>query len=317
VVPLILLLILPAFERKTPPRRRLLTAISNGDGGIANDRYGRLVLPCHPAGMGSYQWNAADYARHSAGQEQWARELIGRAGLVPDDRVLDIGCGDGRITAAIAKLVPDGAVLGIDLSADMVQHAIGHFPARDYPNLGFEQADARALPFDGGFTFVFSNAVLHWIRDQRPVVAGIARALAPGGRCLLQMGGRGNAADVIRVFDSVSGEPAWRHWYEGFESSYGFHGDDDYRGWLADAGLVADHVALIEKDMVHADRDAFIGWLRTAWHPYTSPVPEAVRPALIEIVADRYLEAHPRDAEGRVHVMAIRLQVEARRGVKP
>jgi trans-aconitate 2-methyltransferase len=260
-----------------------------------------------------YQWNAADYAKHSAGQEQWARELLERAALVPDDRVLDIGCGDGRTTAAIASQVPEGTVLGVDLSADMVAHAAAHFPPSAYPNLRFAQGNASALTFDRAFTFVFSNAALHWIRDHGPVLAGIARALVPGGRCLMQMGGRGTAAAVIRAVDAVRSQPAWRGWFEGFESSYGFHGDDDYRAWLAAAGLVADQVALIEKDMVHADVAAFEGWLRTAWHPYTSPVPPDQRPAFIAAAARAYLDSQPPDAEGRVHVQMIRLQVEARK----
>jgi trans-aconitate 2-methyltransferase len=262
-----------------------------------------------------YEWNASDYARHSAGQEQWARELLARAALVPNDRVLDVGCGDGRTTAVIASMVPEGTVLGVDLSADMVKHATEHFPANRYPNLGFEQADARALPYEDAFTLVFSNAVLHWIRDHQPVLAGIARALVPGGRCILQMGGRGNAAGVIRAFESVQREPQWRRWFEGFESTYGFHGDDDYRAWLKDAGLTAadDRVSLIEKDMIHADRDAFVGWLRTAWHPYTTPVPAEERATLLDAAADRYLQEFPADADGRVHVLMIRLQVEARK----
>jgi trans-aconitate 2-methyltransferase len=260
-----------------------------------------------------YQWNASDYARHSAGQEEWARELLAGAALVPDDRVLDVGCGDGRITAGIARLVPEGRVVGVDLSADMVRHAAEHFPPCEYPNLSFRQANASALTFDRDFTLVFSNAALHWIRHHRPIVAGIARALVPGGRCILQMGGRGNAATVIRAFDAVQRLPAWRDWFDGFESSYGFHGDDDYRLWLNEAGLVPDRVALIEKDMVHADREAFVGWLRTAWHPYTSSVPADRRAALVDAVVDRYLDERPPDADGRVHVKMIRLQVEARR----
>lgn len=262
---------------------------------------------------GMYQWNATDYARHSAGQEKWAREMLERAALAPDERVLDLGCGDGRITAAIARLVPEGTVLGVDLSPTMVLHATAQFPASEFPNLAFEQMDASALPFDGAFTFIFSNAVLHWIRDHRPVLAGIARALAPGGRCLLQMGGRGNGDDAVRAFTEVCSYAAWQPWYEGFESTYGFHGDDDYRVWLAEAGLIADRVALIEKDMIHADREAFLGWLRTAWHPYTSPVPGDLRPALLDAVTDHYLDQHPPDADGRVHVRMIRLQVEAHR----
>src|SRR5262249_38030553 len=155
-----------------------------------------------------YEWNASDYARHSAGQEQWARELLAVAALVTDDRVLDVGCGDGRVTAAIARQVPDGAVVGVDLSADMVKQAAEHFPPHEYPNLRVAQGDASALPFARAFPLVFSNAALHWVRKHRPIVAGIARVLVPGGRCILQMGGRGTADDVIRAFDAIQRSPA-------------------------------------------------------------------------------------------------------------
>src|SRR5882757_1470762 len=110
-----------------------------------------------------YQWNAADYAKHSQGQERWAQELLAGSELRSDETVLDIGCGDGRTTAVIAQRVPNGTVLGVDLSADMVQHASDCFG--DIHNLAFQQADASALPFDSRFTLVYSNATLHWVRD--------------------------------------------------------------------------------------------------------------------------------------------------------
>jgi len=260
-----------------------------------------------------YDWNAKDYAKHSASQEQWARELLERAALTPADHVLDLGCGDGRITAEIAKLVPDGRALGLDLSADMVKHAAEHFPPSLYPNLRFTQGDASALPFDGAFSVVFSNAALHWIRDHRPVLAGIARSLRAGGRIILQMGGRGNSIDVIQVFEELQREPQWRMHFDGFESTYGFHGDDEYREWMQAVGLEAERVELIPRDMVHADAAAFTGWLRTAWHPYTSWVPSGQRTAFIDAAVARYLDRHPPDDAGRVHVLAVRLQVEARR----
>jgi trans-aconitate 2-methyltransferase len=258
-----------------------------------------------------YDWNAKDYAKHSAGQAQWARDLLTRARLTASDRVLDIGCGDGRITAEISRLVPRGEVTGYDLSADMVKHAAETFPLSEYPNLRFMQGDASALPFDGEFTVIYSNAALHWIRNHRPVLAGIARALRPGGRCILEMGGRGNVVDVIQAFEELQRDPRWRHWFEGFESTYGFHGDDDYRVWLREVGLEPEQVQLIDKDMVHADTAAFEGWLRTAWQPYTSPVPPDQRTPLQQAAVQRYLERHPPDDAGRVHVLSVRLQVLA------
>src|SRR5579863_3531629 len=144
----------------------------------------------------AHQWNPADYARHSQGQERWAKELITLLAPQPDESVLDIGCGDGRHTAEIARLVPQGRVVGVDRSPEMVRFAHEHFPPTQFPNLSFSQADASALPFHAEFDAIFSNAALHWVLDHRPVLAGIARSLKPGGRCVLQMGGKGNGNPV-------------------------------------------------------------------------------------------------------------------------
>lgn len=261
-----------------------------------------------------YQWNPEDYSRHSAGQERWARERLIGLNLRSDDTVLDIGCGDGRITAAIAAAVPDGGVVGVDLSADMVAHAQAH---HSHPNLAFRQADARALPFNAEFSVVFSNAALHWVKDPRPVLNGIARALTPGGRCRMEMGGRGSAAALIAVFEAVAGESEWRQSFAGFESTFGFHDAESYRRWLAEAGLAPGRVELVDKDMVHADLQAFVGWLRTVWHPYTSRVAAEQRGRFIEAVAQRYLAEAGSicDNKGQIHVAMVRLQVEARKPV--
>jgi trans-aconitate methyltransferase len=258
-----------------------------------------------------YQWNPEDYARHSSGQEQWARELIAQLDLRPDDWVLDVGCGDGRITAAIAAAVPRGRVVGVDSSADFIAYARRQFPADRHPNLTFRERDMRALDEREAFSVVFSNAAMHWVRDHGPVLAGISRALRPGGRCLLQMGGGDNGADVIAAIDEVAAQPRWSAYFEGFVSTYGFHRPDEYRRWLVQAGLAPVDVRLVEKDMVHADPEAFVGWLRSAWHPYTNRVPEAQRAAFIAEVAARYLARHPADSSGRVHVRMMRLQVSA------
>jgi trans-aconitate methyltransferase len=97
--------------------------------------------------------------------------------------------------------VPQGAVTGIDNSKEMIRFAKTQYPARLYPNLSFTCMDARSLPFTEEFNIAFSNAALHWITDHRPVLAGIERALCPGGILLIQMGGKGNADQVLCVLD--------------------------------------------------------------------------------------------------------------------
>lgn len=261
----------------------------------------------------AHRWDAEDYARHSRGQEAWARELLDSVELRPHDSVLDIGCGDGRITASIAERVPLGRVVGVDSSAEMTRYARATFTGPAHPNLSFEQADARALPFESAFSVVYSSAALHWVHDHRPVIAGIARALPPEGRFVAQMGGRGNGAELIAVFDAVAHRPPWAPAFVGFSLPYGFHGADDYECWLRDAGLRVEECRLIPKDMVHAGREAFVGWLRSAWLPYTERVEPADRADLIEEVAADYLAAHPPDAQGAIHVAMVRLQVRGRK----
>jgi trans-aconitate 2-methyltransferase len=255
-------------------------------------------------------WNAEDYARSSAGQQKWARELIAKLHLQGNERLLDIGCGDGKVTAEIASYLPRGTVLGVDSSPEMISLAQSLYPTVDYPNLCFQLADASALNFDNEFDVVFSNATLHWVLDHRPVLKGIARSLTPNGKVLLQMGGRGNAARVAEAMDEVCSRPEWRERFAGFQFPYGFFGLDEYQAWLTEASLVPVRVELIPKDMAHADRDAFEGWLRTTWLPYIQRVAEHRRQDFVKQVVDAYLVANPVSPDGVVHLQMVRLEVE-------
>ncbi len=260
--------------------------------------------------MKQFTWNAEDYERNSSQQQQWARDLIAQLRLRGDEIVLDVGCGDGKVTAEIASLVPRGRVLGIDLSSDMVRRAYErHAPF--HPNLHFEVGDASHLRFDGEFTVAFSNATLHWIKDHRPVLSGIARSLRPDGHVLLQMGGKGNAAEVVEVMEEVTALPRWRGYFVGFAYPYGFYGPEEYRAWLEKASLSPIRVELLPKEMIHPGREGLAGWLRTTWMPYLQRVPAGERGELLEAVLDRYLVGHPLDASGNAHVRMARLEVEA------
>lgn len=256
-------------------------------------------------------WNASDYARSSSAQQVWARELVAKLQLQGGERLLDVGCGDGKVTAEIAAALPFGSVLGTDYSPEMIALAQSLYPESTHANLRFQQVDATALNFDNEFDVVFSNAALHWVLNHRPVLAGIARSLKPGGKILLQMGGRGNAAPVIAAMDEVCARPEWREAFTGFAFPYGFYGPDEYRGWLAEAGLTPVRVVLLPKDMAHADRAAFEGWVRTTWLPYTQRVEESRRQDFVRQAVDAVLAANPPAADGTVHTAMVRLEVEA------
>jgi len=258
-------------------------------------------------------WDAEDYSRSSSAQQVWARELIAKLRLSGDESVLDIGCGDGKVTAEIAALVPNGRVVGVDNSPEMVRFAADSFGDGSTANLRFLLRDARELGFDEEFDVVFSNATLHWVIDHGPVLRGIFRAMKPGGRVLLQMGGRGNAADILSIMDSLAVDPKWRSYFREPVVAYGFYGPDEYSGWLVDSGLTPLRVELLARDMAQPGKEGLASWVRTTWLPYTQRVPEERRGEFIADIVDRYVRSHPPDGDGRVHVQMLRLEVEARK----
>jgi trans-aconitate 2-methyltransferase len=262
-----------------------------------------------------FTWNPADYNKSSPVQQLWARELIAKLGLVGFERVIDIGCGDGKVTAAIASTVPKGAVTGIDSSPEMIGFAQQHFPSIRHPNLTFIQMDARHLTFFEEFDIVFSNATLHWLSDHRPVLEGIERCLVKGGRVVIQMGGKGNADQIFNVLGVMLDDPRWRNYFYNFSFTYGFFDTTEYRQLLVDADLVPVRVELIPKDMMYPSREDFAGWIRTTWLPWLSRLPESEKRVFIEGLINEYLATYPADPNGVIHIGMMRLEVEAKKGV--
>lgn len=258
-----------------------------------------------------HQWDPNDYAQNSGAQQGWAEEFMERLHLTGDERILDIGCGDGKVSAALADRVPDGAVVGIDSSAEMIRFARENHASHG-PRLEFEVCDAAALHFENEFDIVFSNAALHWVQDHAAVARGIARALRPGGRVLLSMGGKGNVSEVIAAVQRLTKEPPWAPYFEDAFFTYAFHAPEDYQDWLTAAGLDPVRLELAPKDMVHT-REKFTGWIRTTWIRHTQRVPEDRRERFVDELVGRYLERCPPDAQGLVHSHMVRLEVEARK----
>ncbi len=260
-----------------------------------------------------YEWNPSEYARHSEPQTRAAEELLARLDLKPDDLVIDIGCGDGRHTAAIAARVPLGNVLGVDLSAEMIRFASEKFPQRCYPNLCFEVGDATALRFVSEFSVVFSNLALHWVVDHGPLLEGLVRALRPQGCLCMQMSEKGNYAAVLAACNGLAQDRLWRSCFQDFSLEFAQYDADEYRALLKRAGFIADEVKMIEREIIYPNRQSFVGFWRNVAHPYTSRLLPEHRDLFLDQVADRYVEQHPLDANGQILVRAKRLFVLAHR----
>jgi trans-aconitate methyltransferase len=142
------------------------------------------------------RWDSALYDdRHSFVWKK-AADLIDLLDPQQGERILDLGCGTGHLTAQIAEHGAD--VIGLDASLSMIAQA-----RQNYPKLKFVLADARTFELGGGFDAVFSNAALHWIPEPAPVIASVARTLKPGGRFVLEMGAKGNISRIVEALKDV------------------------------------------------------------------------------------------------------------------
>src|SRR5262245_16362728 len=155
------------------------------------------------------EWHASDYNRQNSLQQTMAEEQLSRLTLGGDERVLDVGCGDGKITAEIAARVPTGSVLGVDPSHDMIAFATSRFATPAHTNLRFEVADARRMPYRNEFDLLVSFNALHWVPEQDAALTSIRAALKPAGRAWLRMVPAGTRESLEDVIEEIRKRSRW------------------------------------------------------------------------------------------------------------
>jgi trans-aconitate methyltransferase len=217
-------------------------------------------------------WDPEGYARNARFVAELGMPVVQLLQPRPGERVLDLGCGDGALTV---KLVAMGCeVVAVDASAEQVR-------AAQQLGLDARVMDGEHLELDGEFDAVFSNAALHWMKRPDDVIAGVWRALRPGGRFVAELGGEGCVATIRgaliaaldrRGVDGASLVP----WY--------FPSVDDYRDRLVRRGFDVAYIALIARPTpLPGD---IIGWLETFAHSFTKALPESAHRAFLEEVRD-------------------------------
>ena len=164
--------------------------------------------------MSMTEWNAPGYARIGGLQEAMAAEVLGLLELTGNERVLDLGCGNGKVTAEIAARVPDGLVVGVDASSEMIAFATTHFPPDAHPNLRFEICDIRRLPFREEFDLVVSFNALHWLPDQEEALRAIRSAMKPDGLAQLRLVPDGERKSLETVIEETRKSQRWGVYFQ-------------------------------------------------------------------------------------------------------
>ena len=157
-----------------------------------------------------------------------AQEVLALLDLKDSKSILDVGCGDGKITAEIAARSPGGSVVGVDPSRDMIAFAQSHFGPATRPNLRFEVADARSLPFKHEFDLVVSFNALHWIPEQDAALTSIHSALISDGRAQLRLVVAGARKSLEYVVEETRQTSKWSAYFQDFHDPYLRLTSDEY-----------------------------------------------------------------------------------------
>ncbi|MCC6589791.1 MAG: class I SAM-dependent methyltransferase [Bryobacterales bacterium] len=225
------------------------------------------------------KWNPGLYEGSHSFVWEYGRGTLDWLAVRPGERILDIGCGTGQLTAEIAAA--GAKVIGVDLSSQMIDQA-----RWNYPGLEFEVADVRHLPFNGEFDAVFSNAALHWVCEAERAAASIARALRRGGRFVAEFGGHGNIGALMTVVYEALNElgvddPASRNpWY--------FPRLGEYCALLEQNGLEVRQAVLFPRPTaLEGGRTALDRWFAMFGQSFTADMTEETRTEFLRKVEAR------------------------------
>jgi trans-aconitate 2-methyltransferase len=221
------------------------------------------------------EWHASDYHRQSGLQQAMAEEQLALLTLKGTERILDVGCGDGRITAEIAARVPDGSVLGIDPSREMIAFASSHFHPPAHANLSFEVADVRQLPYRDEFDLVVSFNALHWVLQQDVALSSIRASLKPGGQFLGRFVPEGQRKCLEDVIEEVRHQPRWAHYFPGFQRPYVHFTAEEYRVLAEQCGFQVLRLRVEDKAWDFKTREAFVAFCRATFVEWTRCLPES------------------------------------------
>ena len=242
-------------------------------------------------------WDPERYARNARFVSDFGEPVVALLAPRPGERILDIGCGDGALPATLAAA--GCRVVGVDASAEQVAAARAR-------GLDARVMNAAELDFEAEFDAVFSNACLHWVKAADAVVAGVRRALKPGGRFVAEFGGGTNVGRIVLALEramerrGIDGR-ALNPWH--------FSTTAEYRRRLELGGFTVDSIELFPRP---TPLPGDIGdWLETFAESFLNAVPAAARP---ELVAELREDLRPDmcDAEGHWTADYVRLRIAAR-----
>ena len=258
----------------------------------------------------AFEFDGEKYKRASDQQKVWGKGLISELKLAGHERILDLGCGDGALTAELAERVPGGFVLGIDASESMIATA-----RKDHSgtNLQFKLHDINQIDFKSEFDMVFSNATLHWIKNHNTLLRNVFNCLRDGGIARFQFAADGNCSNLIRILHEVMSESPYTDTFREFDWPWYMPTCQKYRALLDAVPFTETEVWCTNADRYFESSSAMTRWIdQPSLVPFLGWIDESDRQCFRDTVVNRMIDETQQD-DGTCFETFRRINVWARK----
>ena len=234
-----------------------------------------------------HEFNGEDYKKASAHQKEWGNQVISELHLKGDEKILDLGCGDGALTVQLASRVPQGSVLGIDASQSMIDSASQY----QLPNLSFQLKDINNLDFEEEFDVIYSNAALHWVLNHQALLYHTYRALKKGGITRFNFAAEGNCQTFITIVRAAMEIPQYRRYFLNFEWPWYMPAVEKYEALVKIQPFREVKVWRERIDRYFPDADSLTKWIdQPSLVPFKATLQPPGRGFFRDLVVQRMLE---------------------------
>jgi trans-aconitate 2-methyltransferase len=256
--------------------------------------------------MATPNWNGSIYNQHSQPQLMWFEAFSNSLPIAGNENILDIGCGDGKLTLEIAKRLGTGSIHGIDVSPSMVEFAQ---KTQKQKNLSFSVADARSFKLDKKFDIIVSFTTLHWIKEYEQVIQRAKEHLKPNGQIYFVFSAKWQGLGLEKALNSLYASPKWSQYFKNYDPGYYSHDIDPFMATLIKHSFSIREIALKSKLNIFETNDKFFNWLK-AWLPQQHQVPAGQGDIFIQDFIDEYIKHGTKSSKG-IHWEGFLLKVEA------
>ncbi len=243
----------------------------------------------------TFEFNGDKYLKASKHQKEWGQKLISEFRFMGNESILDLGCGDGVLTKIIADKVPDGNVLGIDVSEGMLNKA----NELKQNNLRFQRLDINDIDFEDEFDIIISNATLHWVQDHKRLIGNCHRALKENGVVRFNFAGDENCSNLISVIRNVMNNEVYKKYFIDFKWPWYLPTIDEYRQLLTTNNFREIRIWDENADRYFKDVHEMIGWIdQPAIVPFIARIDDVEKRGFREVVIDEMVSI-TRQEDGR------------------